>query len=319
MPKWWSFLVGLVLGGLVVGCSKTSDEKVTDAVDTALYHLSQTTPECQKAIDVLEDIGRQANDARYLQALASAYACRGNFSELTLFDEIDTIDSSAFLTSLTELSTSAQTVADSSDFDDLQTAIDILLYAGGVSTPSTATMKTNFGTRQAGNMSLQALYMIIVQLGRYTRWYGNTDSTGVKGSGSLGNTCFFNYGAAALAVATSYGGGNACQAGNTGSPDLDYGTAGTSTAQVRLCKGAMLVNNMLDILNNTTLSSNSSLGDISSLLASITPYIDAAEALDPGMPAFIANLKQSVCETDVAADDSVAQLYFASIFEGGLP
>lgn len=304
---------------VLVSCSASKEQQVVDAIDTALYHLSQSSPDCQKAIDVLEDIDGADDNPRYLQTYASAYACRGGFSELQLFDEIGTIDSAAFLSSLTMLTTSEQTEAESDDFDDLQRAIDIILYSGSRTTPSAAQTKTIFGNRHGTNLNLQALYMIIVQLGRFTRWYGNTDATGVKGSGTAGNTCFFDYEAAPLAIATAHGGGNACVAGNTGSPALDYTGVTTAVAQKRLCQGAMLVNNLLNILENTTLSSNTSLGDISTLYDDIAPYITAAELLDPDMDDFIDTLSQEACETAVATDDDVIQLYFASIFEGGLP
>ncbi len=313
----------LSLGALLVvaACSQTPEEAATSAIDQALYHLSQPTPECQKAIDVLEDIDDQDKNPRYLQALASAYACRGGFSELTLFDEVDTIESDfdEFLGSLAALSTSEQTEAESDEFADLQRAIDILLYAGGKTTPSAAQQKAVFGARQGGNLNLQALYMILVQLGRYARWYGDTNDTGNKGSGSAANTCFFDYGAGALAVATGHGGGNACVAGNSGHVDLDYAGVGTAVAQRRLCQGAMLINNMVDILDNTTLSSNDSIGEIANLSAMIDPYLATASALDPDMDDFIATLSQEDCEDLVAADDDVAELYFASLFEGGLP
>jgi hypothetical protein len=304
---------------VLVSCSASKEQKIIDAIDTALNYLSQSSPDCQKAIDVLEDVSGADKNPRYLQAYASAYACRGGFSELQLFEEIDTIDSSAFLTSLTKLSTSSQSEAEGDDFDDLQRAIDIILYSGSRTTPSAAHTKTIFGNRHGTNLNLQALYMIIVQLGRFNRWYGNTAATGVKGSGSQGNTCFFDYEATPLAIATAHGGGNACVAGNTGSPSLDYAGVTTAVAQRRLCQGAILVNNLLNILENTTLSSNTSLGDISTLYADIAPYVSAAELLDPDMDEFIDTLSQETCETAVAADDDVIQLYFASIFEGGLP
>ncbi len=311
-----NFLLGLMLASLMA-CSAKPEEEAMDAIDTALYHLSRKSPECQKAIDVLEDLDDQEDNPRYVQTLASAYACRGGFSELDLFDEIDTIDSQALLGSLSELTSSAQTEAESDDFDDLQQAIDILLYSGERTTPSAAAAKTKFGNRHGTNMNLQALYMILVQLGRYASWYGNT-AGGAKGAGALGNTCFFDYDPAPLVVATSHA-GNACTGASQGSDSLDYAGVTAAVAQKRLCQGAMLVNNLLDILENTTLSSNSSLGEITDVYDEIEPYIDAAAILDPGMPAFIATLSQADCETAVALDDSVIQLYFASIFEGALP
>ena len=312
-------LLGVILLGAVGACSKSPVEEVTDAVDEALNLLSQTTPNCQKAIEVLEKIGRQNKDARYLSILASAYACRGGFSELTLFAEVSTIDSDFddFLGSLTMLSEAAETEADSDRFTDLQTAIDIMLYAGSKAVPSAVDQKEIFGNRHGGNMNLQTLYMIMIQLGRFARWYGNTDDTGNKGTGPSGNVCFMDYTGAAAVSATSHA-SNACNAANAGHPNLDYATVTSAVAQKRLCQGAMLVNNMLDILENTTFSSNSSLGNISNIYAQIEPYITLISA-DPDMAAFLENRSQAACVTDAAADDENLQNYFAVVFERALP
>jgi len=224
---------------------------------------------------------------------------------------------------LAQLRSSAQTEAESDSFDDLQRAINILLYSGSRTTPSALETKNKFGTRHGSNINLQAAYMILVQLGRYVRWYGNADATGAKGNGPSGNTCFFDYSASGapspLSVATSHGASNACTAGNSGSPDLDYGGVTSAVAQRRMCQGIMLVNNLLDILENTTLSSNDALGDIRELYDDVQPYLTAAALLDPGMPDLIDTLAQVDCETIAASNDRTVQLYLASVFEGGLP
>lgn len=316
-------IVMLALLGAAVACSASKDEKVVDAIDTALYHLSQNSPQCQKAIDALEDISGQDLNPRYVQTLASAYACRGGFSELTFFDEVDTVDSSDFLGSLAQLSSSTQNEAESSDFTDLQTAIDLILYSGNRTSPSALTTISTFGNRHGTNLNLQAAYMIIVQLGRYVRWYGNTDAAGVKGGGAQGNTCFFDYSSTGvptpLSVATSYGAGNACTGAGQGSASLDYGGVTSAVAQRRMCQGIVLVNNLLDILENTTLSNSDALGDIREIYDDIQPYITAAAVLDPGMPTLIETLAQVDCETIATGSDRTPQLYLASLFEGGLP
>lgn len=316
-------LAMLILLLIAVSCSASKEEKLVDAIDTALYHLSQNDPECQKAIDVLEDISGGGSNPRYVQTLASAYACRGGFSELDFFDEVGTIDSTNFLASLAQLTTSAQNEADSDDFNDLQTAIDLILYSGGRTSPSALGTIDKFGNRHGTNLNLQAAYMIIAQLGRYVRWYGNTDAAGVKGGGAQGNTCFFDYDSngvpTPLSVATGHGGGNACTGAGQGSASLDYAGVTTALAQTRMCKGIMLVNNLLDILENTTLSSNDALGDIREVYDDIQPYITSAALLDPGMPDLIDTLAQVDCETIATTSDRTLQLYLASLFEGGLP
>lgn len=322
LKRYLCVLLGFVLLSAVSSCAKKPEEEVIDAIDEANYLLSQSTPECQKAITLLEKLGRQNSNPLYLSTLASAYACRGGFSELTLFDEVDTISSTfdEFLGSLTEITISDETSAESSRFNDLQTAIDLILFAGGKTVPSAVQQKTIFGNRHGNNMNLQAMYMILIQLGRYSQWYGNTDAAGNKGGGPSGSTCFMDYtNGGAATIANTHGGGNVCVTANAGHPDLDYTGVTTAVAQKRLCQGVMLLNNMLDILENTTLSSNSSLGSISTIYADIEPYINTASALDPDMPAFIDNLLQSQCETVSALDDRLLQLYFAALFEYALP
>ncbi len=316
-------LATLTLLLVAVACSASKEEKVVDAIDTALYHLSQNDPECQEAIDVLEDISGQGKNPRYMQTLASAYACRGGFSELSFFDEIGTIDSDNFLASLAQLATSAQNEAQSDEFNDLQTAIDLILYSGGRTSPSALGTIDEFGPRHGTNLNLQAAYMIIAQLGRYVRWYGNTDAAGVKGGGAQGNTCFFDYDSngapTPLSVATSHGGGNACTGAGQGSASLDYVGVTAALAQTRMCQGIMLVNNLLDILENTTLSNNDALGDIREIYADVQPFITTAAVLDPGMTDLIETLAQVDCETIAGTSDRTLQLYLASLFEGGLP
>jgi hypothetical protein len=311
-------VVFVVLGLALAGCAKNEEQEVIDAVDAALNYLSQKDPDCAEAIKVLESVGRQPTNPRYLQTLASAYACRGGFSELTLLSEVDTISADQFfLASLAQLSTSVQTEAEADDFTDLQAAIDILLYAGGRATPSAAEQQAVFGTRHGANLNLQALYMIIVQLGRYARWYANTDGAGVKGAGGGVSVCFFDYDAGPQAVANAHP-SNACSGANAGHPDLDYAGVTQAVAQRRLCQGAMLLNNLYDILSNTEISSDSSLGDISEVKAAIDPYITLASAR-PDVAALIATLSQAECEAAAAADDEGIQYYFATLFEGGIP
>ncbi|MFP5458116.1 MAG: hypothetical protein ACLGG7_05225, partial [Bacteriovoracia bacterium] len=71
--------------------------------------------------------------------------------------------------------------------------------------------------------------------------------------------------------------------------------------------------------DNITFPSGTSTGQLGQLAAAIQPYVDAASALDPEMGAFIANLSQETCEAEAAVDDETLQLYFAALFEAGLP
>ena len=55
---------------LLQSCAKTKSEEVLEALDIAQTYLS--TAECEKAISVLEEAGRQNDNPIYVQVLASA-------------------------------------------------------------------------------------------------------------------------------------------------------------------------------------------------------------------------------------------------------
>ena len=106
-------------------------------------------------------------------------------------------------------STSGATVSNplenDTSFDDLQTAINILLYAGNLSAttePFATNRALKFSSDEAADMNSQLLFMELVQLGKYMRVYGNGNSLGVKGAGNpLLNTCFTTYTDAGLPAA----------------------------------------------------------------------------------------------------------------------
>ncbi len=308
---------------LLAGCGADEKQKVVSAIEDALYYLTHGTPQCQKAIDALEKIGRQDKDPRYLQVLASAYACRAQFSELALIDDVDKVDADVekIFGSLASLTLAAETAPESARFQDLQRAINVLLYAGGRSTPSAAGMLGIFGRRHANNMNLQALYMILVQLGRYARWYARTDALGKKGNatGVQVNACFLNYTGGPLAVATAFGAPNACTGAGQGSSDLNPASVGATVARRRLCQGAMLLTNFLDILDNITFADTDTLGELTDLSGLFATAVAALEAMHPDMSAFLAVRDQTACEAFVDPNPEVAHYLFASLFEGGTP
>ncbi len=322
-------ILTLLLIFLSYACAKK--DEVIYAVDEALYYLSLPDPDCDKAIEILEDVSAEENDYRYIQTLSSAYACRADFSELTLFDEIDTLQAGAtsFLNSLTLFSMSPETSADSSSYADLKTAINLLLYSGGISSSSAASRETIFGTTKGGSLNLQALYMMIIQLGKFLHFYGNVDPlTGVKGGGAANtheqgatpSTCIFDYTGNALTYINGNPLTGSCNANaDLGHPDLDGGVVNLTTTIRRMCEGMVLLNNIRDVLNTTNLSSNSSLGDLSTVVGFINTAFDAAELTYPQLSTLIDTNDVSTCETYSATGSNFdeLQLYFAVIFETG--
>lgn len=307
-------------------CSSGTKEKIEDGIDTALYYLSLPTPDCQKAIEELEKIGRQNTNPLYLRTLASAYACRGSYGELSFFGDIDNISSNvaSFFGSVTTLGMAVQTAPEPDSFLDVQRALDILLYAGGQTTPSYTNLVTLFGQRQANNLSMQTLFMLLTQLGRFNYYYGNVNATGQKGLGAGTNNCFYPYpGLIQTTIADSADTGGRCNSGNSpvGHPQLNTATPGLTDAIVnrRLCYGVVIVNNLIDILTNIDFSNNDALGAVVDLKTTLETVLADAEAIpDPDFQAFLQVRSQSACETILNADNEVGQYYFAAVFEGGL-
>ncbi|MEX1099631.1 MAG: hypothetical protein WEB87_04355, partial [Bacteriovoracaceae bacterium] len=168
--------------------------------------------------------------------------------------------------SLTQLSTSNETQADSDNYKNIMLAIDTLLNAGGGAQPSAATRESKFGSIGGTNLSFQALYLILVELGKFMEYYGNADA-GVKGAGTLGNTCLFSYSHADPSNYVETSGLTAsCDSatGSEGSADLPA-PASNPTTLARLCEGIYLFNNLRDILANTTVGDNSSFGELANI------------------------------------------------------
>ena len=113
-------------------------------------------------------------------------------------------------------------------------------------------MQTGFavaGFTQADVERLEvfALYLILIQMGKFIYFFGNTDSDGVKGGGTQSNSCYLNYTSLpARAVINAATPPNSCNPdGTTGHPDLDNDRA-------LKCYGVILFNNFIDIIGNLT-------------------------------------------------------------------
>ena len=61
-----------------------TEEKVLDAIDSAQIHLS--VGDCDRALELLEEVGEQNKNVDWLQAKASAYACKAGYNLINLFE-----------------------------------------------------------------------------------------------------------------------------------------------------------------------------------------------------------------------------------------
>ena len=310
-------------------CGKSADEEITGAILSANISLSKG--DCQSAIDTLNAIAYQSRNASFLKTLSAAYACRAGFSVVHFFanDLVLTATHTPSLGGMSMYSTSLNTVSgaleNNSSFSDLQRAIDILLYAGEISStsePLSSERAKHFGSKELSEINSQLGFMIMAQLGKYMHFYADTSTTGVKGAGALSNTCFTSY-QIAHADVTSYLGTGAtgtCNSNNSGNSLLASNLS--TTRAKRMCQGVVLMNSMLDVLPSVIASAGG--GDLSSIpsLTTLTSAIAVVLGTSSNMANSIAlltgELSQTNCEATVnanAAGVAAAETFFAIYFE----
>jgi hypothetical protein len=311
-------------------CGKSSEEEISGAILSANISLSKG--DCQSAIDTLSAIAYQSRNASFLKTLSAAYACRAGFSVIQFFanDLVLTATHSPTLGGMSIYSTSLTTVSgaleNNSSFSDLQRAIDILLYAGGISTtaePLSSERAKNFGSKDLSEINSQLAFMLMAQLGKYMHFYADTSTTGVKGAGTLSNNCFTSYQTAHSDVTTFLGSGatGACSSNNSGHPLLNSSVAAATRAK-RMCQGVVLMNSMLDVLPGVIASAGggdlSSVPSLTTLTTAIAAVVSSSSNIGNSIVLLTGELSQANCETAVnsnAAGVASAETFFAIYFE----
>ena len=314
-----NFILILIL--LVGGCGNNSQEEMNSAIDVALSHLSNQ--ECDEALEVLGDVSNDNANPVYLQVLASAHACKANFSEVRFISNdlvtLDTTDLASIFSSLSRLTLSDETESDGTGYSSIRSGIQTLLNSTS-GAPSQENRTSKFGSRKAGDMGVQALILNIVNLGKFLNYYGNVDANGDKGQGTdSSNSCFISYSDPRARLVIDPGGlGGACTVFNDGHPDLSFAAPNLETTKRRLCEGLMLVTNLLDILDNLDLSSSGSLSKLEDISSEVGTIKTAATAA--GLGTLINMTSQSECETylDTPANLNDMEYLYSLIFESGL-
>lgn len=306
------FILFIIL--VLTSCAKKPEELTSEAIDVALTYLS--SGECEKAIEVLEDAPDLSN-AIYLQVLASAYACKADYNEVSFISEdlanISTGTPAAILKSIAIMTLSPETEADSDNYVAIRTGIDHLLQS--TSTVTHAARVTEFGSRKAGDISMQALMLNVVNLGKFLNFYGNVNAAGNKGQGTNTNSCFINYTDGRAQTVIGSGAGGVCNTNNDGHPDLSMANPDTKR---RLCEGLMLVTNILDILDNLDMSGSSELGNFEDIATQVGTFKTAAQAA--GLGTLIDMTSQSECETAMNTPSNLDDMeyMYSLVFETGL-
>jgi hypothetical protein len=318
-------LIIFLLLFLCVSCGQDSEDERSDAVRSAHIYLTQR--DCEKAYAELTDAGYTATDGRYLQALADTHACRIGYSTTTLVSsDFSLFGSPSTLGSMARFHLSEKmTSFDDYDYVQMQEAIDLLLYAGGIArdrNPTASERVRLLGDDIGGDINIQLVYFLLTQLGMYVRHYGNTSSGGAKGSGFNVNKCFLTYENLAI-----NGVGNLtnyftsvptgpCDINQLGHPEM--GPVGAPSI-ARMCQGVVLVNNLIDVFSAVAADLTSEeLNDIDltlltnalTLLAAAVPTAEATEMIN------LTNAtSQQYCESLGATSDDNLQRFFAFVFE----
>lgn len=270
----------------LVSCAPTSEEEVASAVSEARFHLSSM--DCSKAKSVLDDVGYQSDDADYISVYASSQACEAGFKVLDVLfgGNLENIDSNSLIGSLASFTSSNETQADSANYIAIQNAITTLIESSGGTQPSTAERNSKFGAAKSGDLSLQALYLIFVQMGKFFALYGNADASGVKGQGDTFDTndCIYSYTTSDAVQWIDDNSPGSCSAA-TGSEGSDFLKTPVSATEIksRLCEGIILYNNMIDILSNITLPSSDELGDVGNIATALNTLMTTAEGAESGI------------------------------------
>jgi hypothetical protein len=277
----------LLLSLSLISCAKTDEEEVRSAIAEAKYHLSSM--DCSKAEDILDDISFQEDNADYISIFASMQACKAGYKELDVLfgGNLDNLNSASLISSLASFSSSNETAPDSADYLNLNDAITTLLGNDGTAQPSAAARNTKFGTKKSGDLSMQALYLLFVQIGKHFALYGNAGTDGGKGGNAqtFGNTCIYSYTASDAVQWVNANTSGTCAGPLDGSQGSDFleSPVSAATVKTRLCYGVVYYNNLMDILGNITLPGSDSLGDVSNIQSALAVLMSAAQAVETGV------------------------------------
>lgn len=321
----------MILSFIFTSCAKTDEEEVRSAIAEAKYHLSSM--DCSKAEDILDDISFQDDNPDYISIFASMQACKAGYKEMDILfgGNLDNLNSVSLIASLASFSSSDETVPSSDNFLNLNDAVTTLLSYDGTAEPSAIARNTKFGTKKSGDLSMQALYLLFVQLGKHFALYGNAGTDGGKGGDaqSFGNTCIFSYTASDAVEWINANTLGTCVGPLDGSQGSDFLESPVAAAEIktRLCYGVVYYNNMMDILTNITLPGSDSLGDVGNIQSALTILLSTAQGLETGtinddpvstnaIAAVSAVRSQAACEAiNIERIEKFYAIFFESIYQ----
>jgi hypothetical protein len=324
---------GVILLLFLLSCGP---ENPADAdVYNAMNDLSNK--DCQSAIDTLSKYSNERSNIPVMETLAASYACRANYNTpdfVTL--DVPIIGDPMVLGGFTRfVNASSMDAPDNDGFTDMYTAIQTLLFAGGISLNKDPTLERREGAMnetQAAKINSFLAYTLMDEMGRYLYYYGNSSSTGGKGSGTQNppNPCIVNY--TNIKFRNPVDGYNdikkylkgikpgsctdiAGSGGMFGHPKLGDDLAGFQTE--RMCQGVIIFNNFYEVIPTvlSALAFSTSFSNVSNIMAALDQAKDnLEEALPLGSTLNdILNLKN--CYSEYASDSDNLQIYFTLIYE----
>lgn len=318
---------------LLSSCGQREGEELRDdAVTEADFFL--TDGRCQEAIDVLEAAGRNSRNARFTKKLATAYACRAGFDIALFFDDdIDLIASApSELGGLTRFRVSQKMDApDNQSYLDMQEAVELLLYAGGLSAgsnPSSAARRAALGTDAGKDVDSLLMYLLLNHFGQYLYYYGNTSSSGQKGVRVGGdNKCLVSYDD--LAFDNPIGGGintlydyldlessDSCSSATATQGHADLGTVGNLNIE-RMCEGVTLLNNFLEVFPIVIAEfAGADFDDLSGIDTVLTTAKSVLVNAEPSTSNVVAVKSRALCEEQNESTDENLQFYIATLIDG---
>ena len=297
---------------LPLACGKFSpEEKVEHAINEATFYL--TTSQCDKALDALDNVNYQDKNIDYILAHSSALACRGGYSTTKVFlTELTDMKTGqdSLLASLATFSTSSQmTGEDDRRFISLKAALQRLLLPGGIARSSHDDRMSieEFSKTDVERLNILALYITLVQLGKMTFYYGNSDQDGAKGKGPQSNQCYLTYSdASAQALVTLAKTG--CGIGDDGHSELD-------ADRTLRCYGIVLFNNLTDLLGNLAFTGKKKVKKLISLSETISNLCEASKNVyDFGETCITKTLSRCVDDTLNHSDEQIER-YYSIIYE----
>lgn len=349
------FLIGAILLAGLCSCGADEDQEVEDSIDVALSYL--TAGDCQRAINTLEDVGRHPRNYRYVKTLASGYACRAGYSTPLLYGtDISKIGTPSILGGMTTFTTSDLMVSpDDPNYEDMQEAINILLFSGGITdeqNPTTERRQRYFSLAEVANLDLYIVYLSMVQLGMYLNFYGKIDNALVSTDGDFGKKggnvgagaadaadfCLFEYdGAINLTgdgtivtvdmTLDQYLGvlgatGNSCSGTTVGAADTYNPYLGSNNNMhiERMCQGVVLLNTFFNSLDNVISTvSGDGFGDLGDSFNQISDINDIVATVFPDTVNLIGLMNQQSCEDlfsdGTSANTEALQVFFALYYE----